>query len=163
MRVVLRCALYALVIGLCLGAGVIRAQIENPTYAVLSLEQYRAYYSFYMLGEGLSRFAGLGVWAAALVGLNFLFSTSRSLGLAKYLRYSEKGESFSWPWRALAFCSTFVLGVMWQAGSLLIVGCDLINRPLGWYHYLLISGLILIPIFGLYRLKAEVEEHRILR
>ncbi len=163
MKVVLHCTLYALLIGLCLGAGVITAQIENPTYAVLSLEQYRAYYSFYMLGDQLSRFADLGVWAAALVGLNFLLSTSRSLGLAKYLRYSEKEESFSWPWRALAFCSTFVLGVMWQAGLLLIVGCDLINRPLSWYHYLLISGLTLIPLLGLFRLNKEVEEHRILR
>lgn len=163
MSVLLRCVSYSIVLGACLGTAAIRAQIVNPTYAILTLEHYRAYYSFYMLGDKLDDFARLGVLAAALVGIHFLIITARSLGLAKFVRYSEGGERFSWPWQALAFCSTLVVGGMFLAGLLLLVGCDLVNQPLSWYHKLSLLGLVAVPLLAALRLRAEVPEHNLLR
>lgn len=163
MMIVLRCILYALVLGVCLGTSAIKAQIVNPTYAILTLEHYRAYFSFYMLGTHLASFARLGVLAGALVGLQFLLSTSSSLGLDRFVRYSANGEQFSWPWRALACCSSFVLGLMFQLGLLLVIACDLMTQALQWYHFALLSGLVLIPILMAAKLDSDVPEHRVLR
>jgi hypothetical protein len=162
VNVLIRCIAYSIVLGVCLGTAAIRAQIVNPTYAILTLEHYRAYYSFYMLGGKLDDFACLGVLAAALVGLHFLIVTARSLGLAKFVRYSERGERFSWPWQALAFCSTLVVGGLFQMGLLLVVGCDLVNQPLSWYHKLSLIGLIAVPFLAGLRLRRAVPEHRLL-
>jgi hypothetical protein len=162
MKVLLRCIAYSLVLGVCLGTAAIRAQIVNPTYAILTLEHYRAYYSFYMLGDKLDDFARLGVLAAALVGVHFLIVTARSLGLAKFVRYSEGGERFSWPWHALAFCSTLVVGELFQVGLLLLVGCDLVNQPLSWYHKMALVGLFAIPFLAGLRLRRAVPEHNLL-
>lgn len=162
MTVLARCVAYSLLLGVCLGTAAIRAQIINPTYAILTLEHYRAYYSFYMLGDRLDDFARLGVLAATLVGIHFLVVTARSLGLAKFVRYSENGERFSWPWQALAFCSTLVLGGLFQAGSLLLIGCDLVNQPLSWYHRLSLACLSPVPVLAGLRLRREVPEHNLL-
>lgn len=162
MTVLIRCVLYSLVLGVCLGTAAIRAQIVNPTYSILTLEHYRSYYSFYMLGNRLDDFARLGVLAATLVGLHFLIVTARSLGLAKFVRYSENGERFSWPWRALAVCSTLVIGGLFQTGLLLLVGCDLVNQPLSWYHRLVLVALGAVPLLMGLRLRKEVPEHRLL-
>lgn len=162
MNVLLRCIAYSIVLGVCLGTAAIRAQIVNPTYAILTLDHYRAYYSFYMLGDKLDDFARLGVLAAALVGIHFLIVTARSLGLPKLVRYSEGGERFSWPWQALAFCSTLVVGGLFQVGLLLLVGCDLVNQPLGWYHKTSLVGLIVVPLLAGLRLRRAVPEHKLL-
>lgn len=162
MMVLLRCIVYSLLMGACLGTAAIRAQIVNPTYAILTLDHYRAYYSFYMLGHRLDDFARLGVLAAGLLGLHFLIVTARSLGLAKFVRYSERGERFSWPWQALAFCSTLVVGGLFQVGVLLLIGCDLVNQSLAWYHQLSLLGLSLVPLLMGLRLRRGVAEHRLL-
>lgn len=162
MTVLLRCVAYSLLLGTCLGTAAIRAQIVNPTYAILTLEHYRAYYSFYMLGDKLDDFARLGVLAATLVGIHFLIVTARSLGIAKFIRYSENGERFSWPWQALAFCSTLVLGGLFQAGLILIIGCDMVNQPLSWYHRLSLAGLSVLPLLAGLRLRRDIPEHNLL-
>ena len=162
MTVLIRCVAYSLLLGVCLGTAAIRTQIMNPTYAILTLEHYRAYYSFYLLGDKLDDFARLGVLAATLVGIHFLIVTARSLGLAKYVRYSENGERFSWPWQALAFCSTLVLGGLFQAGLLLLIGCDLVNQPLSWYHRLALAGLSILPLLAGLRLRRDIPEHNLL-
>ena len=163
MRVCLKTLLYFLLAGLGLGAVAIRAQVTNPTFAVLNLEHYRAYYSFYMLGEALDNFARLGALVTFLVATSFALGLSKELRLTEYLSFSRRGESFSWPWRTHALCSLFVLGLFWQIGSFVAIGSDLISHEFGNFHRLAFSVLVLGPLLALAALERSTDEHRVLK
>ena len=51
MRAWLKWLAFFILLGFCFGAAALRAQIVNPTYAVLNLNHYRAYYGFDPWGE----------------------------------------------------------------------------------------------------------------
>ena len=163
MKTLLKSIFCFSLLGLCFGATALRAQITNPTFAILNLEHYRAYYSFYMLGEQLDSFARLGVLAGILVLTSFIISVTDDLGLRKFLSYSKRGERFSWPWRTLSMCSVLVVGLLWQIGMFVAISVDLVNHDLRIMHHLLLAGLSLIPILCLSSLKTSLKEHRLFR
>lgn len=163
MKLPLKSALLFTLIALCLGATALRSQIVNPTFAILTLEQYRDYYSFYLLNEHLDAFARLGVLAALLLLSAGLLAMARDLRLDHFLHYSRRGERFSWPWQANAFCSVLVLGLIWQFGLLLILCADLVSQDFSGLHLVGLTCLSLVPLLGVPLLSAQVPEHKLLR
>lgn len=163
MRIVLPCLGFGALLGVCLGTAAVRAQITNPTYAILTLEHYQAYYAFSMLGEQLDSLARLGALAAALIITSFVLWAAGVCGLTRYINFSRQGEQFSLPWDALSVCSMVCLGLIWQVGWLAALAADLRNHPFTVGHGLFLSGLVLVPALLLRGLRAQVREHRVLR
>lgn len=153
--------LFALV-GLCFSAPLLKLQLVNPTYAILTLEHYRAYYSFYMLGPRLDSFARLGAVAGALLVSYFVLWAARRIGLTRYLRLSARGERFSWPWRSLAVMAVLCLGFILQVGWLAAATSDLLVESVSAVHRLVLLCLGLLPAL-LLRKASGPEEHRLLR
>lgn len=163
MKIVTQCACFFALLGLCLGAPIERAQLANPTYAIVTLEHYQAYFGFAMLGPHLDTLARLGALAAALVCTSFVMWSAGVTGLKRYLAYSQRGERFSPPWKVLGICSTFSLGLIWQFGWSAALWAEMLTHAFGWGHHLLMLALPAVPMFCWARLDVRVPEHRLLR
>ncbi len=162
MRLVLGSGGFFALVGLCFSAPLLRLQLTNPTYAILTLEHYRAYYSFYMLGALADRFARLGSVAAALLISYFVLWAANRVGLVRYLRLSARGEQFSWAWRSLAVMTVVCLGLILQAGWLLATATDLAAHNPGPVHLGILVSLALVPALLLAKIQGP-SEHLILR
>ena len=162
MRTLFQCALFFSLIGASLGTTAIQAQITNPTFAILSLEQYRDYYSFFMLGSRLEWLSRLGHIAALLVAASFTHWAVQSCALDRYLSYSARGERFSWSWRTLSGCAVAAIGLLAQAFGFAILAADLVGHSLSWYHLVLLVFLVTCPLQCIALLNREVPEHRVL-
>lgn len=160
-RILKLTAIFAM-FGLGLSTAAIRAQISNPTYAVLSLQAYRAYYPFYLLGADLDELARFGALTSLLVLTAWAGWTVRSVGLARYLDYSRRGEFYSWPWRAVMALSVLVLGGLFQMGVCATVVADLMSHEPAWAHLCLLALMTLAPALGMVSLERNVAEHRCL-
>lgn len=160
MRRILKTSAIFAMFGLALSTAAIRAQIANPTYAVLSLQAYRAYYPFYMLGEDLDELARFGVLTALLVVSAWALWAARAVGLGRYIDYSRHGETFSWPWRAVMALAVVVLGGLTQAGIVVSLGADLMSRMPGWPHLALLFLIAFGPALAMLVLDRRIPEHR---
>ena len=163
MRTIWNSLLHFCLLGVCFGSIVVSAQIQNPTYAILSLSQYRAYFGFYLQGGQLNDLSRFAVLCGFLILGNFLFTTLSRLGLGKFFWYSARGEVFSWPWRSLCLTSALLLGVFCQLSVLGLVACDLLMNEFGALHHMTLLSLPLVPLIAAVGTQRKVSEHKLLR